>query len=64
MSTLWSGRFTAEPDAAVFDYGKSLSVDRRLVEDDITGAASPGPEALARAGVLSDSLIVRRSSKA
>jgi len=54
MSTLWSGRFTAEPDAAVFDYGKSLSVDRRLVEDDITGSVA-WAEALARAGVLSES---------
>src|SRR5689334_8118235 len=52
MSTLWSGRFAGEPDAVVFDYGKSLSVDRRLVEDDITGSAA-WAEALARAGVLS-----------
>jgi argininosuccinate lyase len=52
MSTLWSGRFAGEPDADVFDYGKSLSVDRRLVEDDITGSAA-WAEALARAGVLS-----------
>jgi argininosuccinate lyase len=53
MSTLWSGRFTAEPDKAVFDYGKSLGVDRRLVEDDITGSVA-WAEALGRARVLAD----------
>ena len=53
MSTLWSGRFSAEPDKAVFDYGKSLGVDRRLVEDDITGSVA-WAEALGRARVLAD----------
>lgn len=53
MSTLWSGRFDSAPDAEVFDYGKSLSVDRRLVEDDITGSAA-WADALARAGVLNE----------
>src|SRR5512140_180820 len=51
MSTLWSGRFSGEPDKEVFEYGKSLSVDRRLVEDDITGSVA-WAEALGRAGVL------------
>ncbi len=51
MSTLWSGRFSGEPDKEVFEYGKSLSVDRRLAEDDITGSAA-WAEALGRAGVL------------
>jgi argininosuccinate lyase len=51
MSTLWSGRFSSEPDKEVFDYGKSLGVDRRLVEDDITGSQA-WAEALGRAGVL------------
>src|SRR4051812_28641661 len=51
MSTLWSGRFDREPDRDVFEYGKSLSVDRRLVDDDITGSAA-WAEALGRAGVL------------
>jgi len=49
--SLWSGRFTSEPDQEVFDYGKSLSVDCRLVEDDITGSVA-WAEALGRAGVL------------
>ena len=49
--SLWSGRFTSEPDQEVFDYGKSLSVDCRLVEDDITGSVA-WAEALGRARVL------------
>ena len=49
--SLWSGRFTSEPDQEVFDYGKSLSVDCRLVEDDITGSVA-WAEALGRAEVL------------
>jgi argininosuccinate lyase len=49
---LWSGRFDAPPDKEVFEYGKSLSVDKRLIEDDITGSAA-WAEALGRASVLS-----------
>ena len=41
MSTLWSGRFDSAPDAEVFAYGKSLSVDRRLIEDDIIASLKP-----------------------
>src|SRR5438094_10588707 len=52
MSNLWSGRFSSDPDRGVFDWGKSLPVDRRLVEDDITGSQA-WAEALGRAGVLS-----------
>jgi argininosuccinate lyase len=52
MSTLWSGRFTQQPDAEAFEYGRSLPVDRRLFEDDVTGSLA-WAEALARAGVLS-----------
>jgi argininosuccinate lyase len=49
---LWSGRFAAAPDEEVFAYGKSLSVDRRLFDDDVAGSRA-WAEALARAGVLS-----------
>ncbi len=52
MSTLWSGRFAAAPDAQVFGFGASFGVDRRLVEDDITGSLA-WAGALAAAGVLS-----------
>src|SRR5579871_6669887 len=51
---LWSGRFSAEPDAEVFAYGKSLPVDQRLINDDIAGSLA-WAEALARAGVVSPS---------
>jgi argininosuccinate lyase len=50
--TLWSGRFDADPDADVFAFGKSLAVDRRLLEDDLTGSEA-WAQALGRAGVLS-----------
>jgi argininosuccinate lyase len=52
MSTLWSGRFDSEPDREVFEYGRSLSVDRRLLDDDVTGSQA-WAEALGRIGVLS-----------
>lgn len=53
MSTLWSGRFDAPPDAAVFAFGASFAFDRALFEDDITGSLA-WAEALRGAGVLSD----------
>jgi len=49
--TLWSGRFAGPPNAQLFDFGKSLSVDRRLLIDDVTGSIA-WAEALGRAGVL------------
>jgi len=53
MANLWSGRFAGEPDKAVFDWGKSLSVDCRLFDDDVTGSQA-WAAALGRAGVLSE----------
>ena len=52
-NALWSGRFDAAPDADVYAYGKSLPVDKRLIDDDITGSDA-WARALGRAGVLSD----------
>jgi argininosuccinate lyase len=52
MSTLWSGRFDAAPDALVFDFGSSFRFDRRLFEDDVRGSLA-WAEALRGAGVLS-----------
>ena len=52
MTTLWSGRFDAAPDAAVFEWGSSFGVDRRLFEDDVTGSLA-WARALAAAGVIS-----------
>ena len=53
MSTLWSGRFDSEPNAAVFDFGASFRFDRRLFEDDVIGSLA-WAEALKTAGALSD----------
>ena len=52
MSTLYSGRFSVAPDAEVFGHGRSLPVDRRLIEDDITGSVA-WAQALGQIGVLS-----------
>ena len=43
-----SPRFAGAPDAAVFEWGKSLSVDYRLIDDDITGSQA-WAEALGKA---------------
>ena len=51
MTTLWSGRFDAEPDPAAFEFGKSFRFDRRLFFEDVTGSIAWG-RALARGGVL------------
>src|SRR5688500_13922986 len=51
MTTLWSGRFEAAPDAAALEWGSSFSFDRRLFEDDVTGSIA-WARALANAGVL------------
>jgi argininosuccinate lyase len=51
VANLWSGRFDNAPNAEVFDFGKSLPVDKRLIDDDITGSRA-WAQALAKAGVL------------
>ena len=51
MTTLWSGRFDAEPDPAAFEFGKSFRFDRRLFFEDVTGSIAWG-RALARGGVI------------
>src|SRR5690606_13857496 len=48
---MWSGRFDGEPDADVFEFGRSLPFDWRLIDDDITGSIA-WSGALAKAGVL------------
>jgi argininosuccinate lyase len=52
MAHLWSGRFSGDPDAALFEFGASFRFDRRLFEDDVAGSVA-WSEALERAGVLS-----------
>ncbi|MDQ3169600.1 MAG: argininosuccinate lyase [Acidobacteriota bacterium] len=49
---MWSGRFEGGPDPDVFEFGRSFSFDRRLLDDDITGSIA-WAEALASARVLS-----------
>jgi argininosuccinate lyase len=51
MPHLWSGRFDQEPDEAVFSFGVSLSFDRRLFEEDVTGSLA-WAEAITRAGAI------------
>jgi argininosuccinate lyase len=51
MTTLWSGRFEAAPDAAALEWGSSFGFDRRLFEDDVTGSMA-WARALEKAGVL------------
>ena len=50
--TLWSGRFTGDPDPTVFAWGASFPFDRRLFEDDVAGSLA-WAAALADAGVIS-----------
>jgi argininosuccinate lyase len=51
MTHLWSGRFDADPDPGLFEFGRSFPFDRRLFEDDVAGSLA-WAEALALAGVL------------
>ncbi len=51
MSNLWSGRFAGEPDRDVFEFGRSLSFDRRLIEDDVRGSLA-WVDAIAAAGAI------------
>ena len=53
MTTLWSGRFDTEPDAAALEFGASFPFDRRLFEDDVTGSIA-WARALERARVLNE----------
>ena len=52
-STLWGGRFTAPPDAALDRVNRSLPVDRRLWRQDIRGSRA-WVGALAGAGILTE----------
>ena len=49
---LWSGRFSNEPDPAIFAWGASFRVDRRLFDDDVAGSLA-WAEALEAAGAIS-----------
>jgi argininosuccinate lyase len=51
MATLWSGRFSGEPDREVFEFSRSFPFDRRLFEDDVTGSLA-WVDGLAAAGAI------------
>ena len=51
---LWSGRFAGPPNARLFEFGRSLAIDKRLLADDIAGSQA-WARALGRAGVLTAS---------
>jgi argininosuccinate lyase len=51
MANLWSGRFGEDPDADVFEFGRSFAFDRRLFEDDVRGSLA-WVEAIAAAGAI------------
>jgi argininosuccinate lyase len=51
MANLWSGRFGSDPDADVFEFGRSFPFDRRLFEDDVRGSLA-WVEAIAEAGAI------------
>ncbi len=51
--TLWHGRFDAAPAQELMEFTQSLSFDRRLAVDDITGSRAH-VRGLGRAGILSD----------
>ena len=62
MANLWSGRFGGDPDADVFEFGRSFSFDRRLFEDDVRGSLA-WVEAIARRPARSPPPTRRRSPK-
>jgi argininosuccinate lyase len=51
MATLWGGRFEGETDTLVWQFNQSLSFDRRLWREDITGSLAHA-KMLARQGII------------
>ncbi|MGF6988886.1 argininosuccinate lyase [Lachnospiraceae bacterium PM6-15] len=51
MAQLWGGRFTKETEAQVYDFNASISFDKRLYKQDITGSIAH-VEMLAKQGIL------------
>ena len=50
---LWGGRFTKETDELVFNFNESLSFDRKLYKQDITGSIAHA-KMLGKQGIISD----------
>ena len=38
MAQLWGGRFTKQTDQLVFDFNASITFDKRLFYEDVTGS--------------------------
>ncbi len=38
MAQLWGGRFTKQTDQLVFDFNASITFDKRLFHEDVTGS--------------------------
>ena len=60
MAQLWGGRFTKQTDQLVFDFNASITFDKRLFHEDVTGSivhatmlASRGSSPKRRGRVLS-----------
>ena len=53
MAQLWGGRFTKETDQQVYQFNASLSFDRKLYIEDITGSMAHA-KMLAKQGIISE----------
>ena len=51
MGKLWAGRFSKETDGQVNDFNSSVSFDKRLYEEDITGSIAHA-EMLGATGII------------
>ena len=53
MAQLWGGRFTKQTDQLVFDFNASITFDKRLFHEDVTGSIVHATM-LARQGILTE----------
>ena len=53
MAQLWGGRFTKQTDQLVFDFNASITFDKRLFQEDVTGSIVHA-SMLAKQGILTE----------
>ena len=53
MAQLWGGRFTKQTDQLVFDFNASITFDKRLFHEDVTGSIVHATM-LAKQGILTE----------
>lgn len=53
MAQLWGGRFTKQTDQLVFDFNESITFDKRLFHEDVTGSIVHATM-LAKQGILTE----------